>query len=107
MKRSRRNFLILATAAATPALARIAKAEDYPSRPLHLVIQIPPGGSPDIVGRLMAQWLSDRLGQPVLVDKRAGANGQIGTEIAAKKGADRYTLLPALLAQHIHPSHYH
>ena len=107
MKRSRRNFLILATgAAASPALARIAKADDYPSRPIHLVIQIPPGGSPDIVGRLMAQWLSDRLGQPVVVDNRAGASGNIGTEFALKAAPDGYTLLLAMSANAINPSIY-
>ena len=107
MKRSRRNFLIVATgAAASPALARIAKADDYPSRPLHLVVQIPPGGSPDIVGRLMAQWLSDRLGQPVVVDNRAGASGNIGTEFALKAAPDGYTLLLAMSANAINPSIY-
>ena len=107
MKRSRRNFLILATgAAASPALSRIAKADDYPSRPLHLVVQIPPGGSPDIVGRLMAQWLSDRLGQPVVVDNRAGASGNIATEFALKAAPDGYTLLLAMSANAINPSIY-
>jgi tripartite-type tricarboxylate transporter receptor subunit TctC len=107
MKRSRRNFLILATGvAATPALARIASADDYPSRPLHLIVQIPPGGSPDIVGRLMGQWLSERLGQPVVVDNRAGASGNIGTEYALKAAPDGYTLLLAMSANAINPSIY-
>src|ERR1700726_3523020 len=100
MKRSRRNFLMVATgAAASPALSRVAKADDYPSRPVHLVIQIPPGGSPDIVGRLMAQWLSERLGQPVVVDNRAGASGNIATEFALKAAPDGYTLLLAMSAR--------
>src|SRR6202166_5209023 len=107
MKRSRRNFLILAMgAAASPALSRVAKADDYPSRPIHLVIQIPPGGSPDIVGRLMGQWLSERLGQPVVVDNRAGASGNIGTEFALKATPDGYTLLLAMSSNAINPSIY-
>src|ERR1700685_3960184 len=106
MTHSRRSFLMLATAAATPALARVAKADDYPSRPLHLIVQIPPGGSPDIVGRLMAQWLSERLGQPVVVDNRAGASGNIATEFALKAAPDGYTLLLAMSANAINPSLY-
>jgi tripartite-type tricarboxylate transporter receptor subunit TctC len=106
MTHSRRTFLMLATAAATPALARTAKADDYPSRPLHLVVQIPPGGSPDIVGRLIAQWLSERLGQPVVVDNRAGASGNIGTEFALKAVPDGYTLLLAMSSNAINPSIY-
>jgi tripartite-type tricarboxylate transporter receptor subunit TctC len=106
MTHSRRTFLMLATAAAMPTLARIAKADDYPSRPLHLVVQIPPGGSPDIVGRLMAQWLSERLGQPVVVDNRAGASGNIATEFALKAVPDGYTLLLAMSSNAINPSIY-
>jgi tripartite-type tricarboxylate transporter receptor subunit TctC len=107
MKRSRRSFLTLAAGVvAAPALARFAAADDYPSRPIHLVVQIPPGGSPDIVGRLMAQWLSDRLGQPVVVDNRAGASGNIATEFALKAPADGYTILLAMSANAINPSIY-
>jgi tripartite-type tricarboxylate transporter receptor subunit TctC len=106
MKQSRRNFLKVAAAAVAPALPRIAQADDYPTRPIHLVVQIPPGGSPDIVGRLMAQWLSDRLGQPVVVDNRAGASGNIGTEYALKAAPDGYTLLLAMSANAINPSIY-
>ena len=92
--------------AASPALARIAKADDYPSRPIHLIVQTPPGGSPDIVGRLMAQWLSERLGQPVVVDNRAGASGNIATEFALKATPDGYTLLLAMSSNAINPSIY-
>jgi len=108
MRHSRRKILSLAAGAvAMPAVARIAMADDYPSRPIHLVVQIPPGGSPDIVGRLMGQWLSDKLGQPVVVDNRAGASGNIGTEYALKAAADGYTLLLAMSANAINPSIYH
>ena len=107
MKHSRRKiFKLAAGAVATPAVARIAKADDYPSRPIHLVVQIPPGGSPDIVGRLMGQWLSEKLGQPVVVDNRAGASGNIGTEYALKAAPDGYTLLLAMSANAINPSIY-
>src|SRR5215475_11514421 len=108
MSKARRHFLKLAAGAvAAPALARIAVTDDYPSRPIHLVVQIPPGGSPDIVGRLMGQWLSDKLGQPVVVDNRAGASGNIGTEYALKAAPDGYTLLLAMSANAINPSIYH
>jgi len=108
MRHSRRNiFKLAAGAVAAPALARVAMADDYPSRPIHLVVQIPPGGSPDIVGRLMGQWLSDKLGQPVVVDNRAGASGNIGTEYALKAAPDGYTLLLAMSANAINPSIYH
>jgi len=108
MQLRRRHFLKLAAAAvATPSLARVAMADDYPSRPIHLVVQIPPGGSPDIVGRLMGQWLSDKLGQPVVVDNRAGASGNIATEYALKATPDGYTLLLAMSANAINPSIYH
>ena len=107
IKHSRRKILsLVASAVAMPALVRIAMADDYPSRPIHLVVQIPPGGSPDIVGRLMGQWLSDKLGQPVVVDNRAGASGNIGTEYALKASADGYTLLLAMSANAINPSIY-
>jgi tripartite-type tricarboxylate transporter receptor subunit TctC len=111
MDKARRHVLKLTAAAlAAPpfatALTRIARAEDYPSRPIHLVVQIPPGGSPDIVGRLMAQWLSDKLGQPVVVDNRAGASGNIATEFALRAPPDGYTLLLAMSSNAINPSIY-
>ena len=108
MKHSRRKiFQLAAGAVVMPAVTRIAMADDYPSRPIHLVVQTPPGGSPDIVGRLMGQWLSDKLGQPVVVDNRAGASGNIGTEYSVKAAPDGYTLLLAMSANAINPSIYH
>jgi tripartite-type tricarboxylate transporter receptor subunit TctC len=69
MKLSRRSFLHLATgAAALLALPHIAKPQAYPSRPVHIVLGFPPGGSSDVIGRVMAQWLSERLGQPFVFD---------------------------------------
>jgi tripartite-type tricarboxylate transporter receptor subunit TctC len=80
MKLPRRKFLHLAAgAAALPALPRVACALDYPTRPVHIVVPYPAGGAPDIIGRLIGQWLSERLGQQFIVDNRPGAASNIGT----------------------------
>jgi tripartite-type tricarboxylate transporter receptor subunit TctC len=94
MKLPRRNFLHLtAGAAALPALSRFARAQAYPTRPVHLIVPIAPGGATDIVGRLMGQWLSERLGQPFVVENRTGAATNLGTEAVVRAPADGYTLL--------------
>jgi tripartite-type tricarboxylate transporter receptor subunit TctC len=94
MEFPRRTFLHLAAgAAALPALPRMARAEAYPSRPVRIVVGFAAGGATDIQARLMGQWLSDRLGQQFIVENRAGASGNIGTETVAKAPADGYTLL--------------
>jgi tripartite-type tricarboxylate transporter receptor subunit TctC len=80
-------------AAALPALPRIASALDYPTRPAHIIAPYPPGAGPDIIARLIAQSLSERLGQQFIVDNRPGASSNIGTEIVAKAAPDGYTLL--------------
>ena len=93
-KLPRRRFLHLAAAAAVlPGVSRMASAQDYPTRPLRLVVGFPAGGPNDILGRLMAQWLSERLGQPVEVENRPGASGNIGTEAVVRAPPDGYTLL--------------
>ena len=89
-----------------PAVSRIARAQSYPARPVHLIVSVAAGGSPDIIGRLTAQWLSERLGQPFVVDNRAGAAGNIGTEFALKAAPDGYTLLLALSSNAINASLY-
>ncbi len=90
----RRRFLRLATAAAAwPVLPRIASAQAYPSRPLRWVVGFPPGGGGDIVSRIMAAWLAERLGQPVIVENKPGAASNISVQAVANAPADGYTLL--------------
>jgi tripartite-type tricarboxylate transporter receptor subunit TctC len=96
MKISRRQFLQLAAgAAAVPAIPRIARAQAYPSRPVHLVVGFPPAGSSDITARLIGQWLSEHLGQQFVIENRSGAGGNLATEAVAKAPPDGYTLLLA------------
>jgi tripartite-type tricarboxylate transporter receptor subunit TctC len=81
MKLPRRRFLHLAAgAAALPVVSRDARAQTYPTRPVRLVVGGPPGGGLDIVARLIGQWLSERLGQPFVIENRPGAGGNIATE---------------------------
>jgi len=101
----RRRFL-QAAAAALAAWPRAARALDYPTRPVRLVVSVPAGGSPDIIGRLIAQWLSDRLGQPFVVENRSGASANIGTETVVRAPPDGYTLLLAMSANAINASVY-
>src|SRR6202040_2195971 len=80
-----------------------ANAQDYPARPVRLIIPFPPGGSNDVVGRLIATHLGERLGKQVVVDNRSGAGGVIGTEIVAKSPPDGYTLLIISMAHAVNP----
>ncbi|MET0634193.1 MAG: tripartite tricarboxylate transporter substrate-binding protein, partial [Xanthobacteraceae bacterium] len=82
-----------ATAAVVPAVAGTASVQDYPTRPVRFVVSFPAGGPNDILGRLMGQWLSERLGQPFVVENRPGASGNIGTEAVVRAPPDGYTLL--------------
>jgi tripartite-type tricarboxylate transporter receptor subunit TctC len=84
--------LLLATAAALAALTQAAPAQDYPTRPIHMVIAYPAGGPTDFVGRLMAEKLKDLLGQPVIIENKAGASGTIGADYVAKAAPDGQTL---------------
>ncbi|HUC51929.1 MAG TPA: tripartite tricarboxylate transporter substrate binding protein [Xanthobacteraceae bacterium] len=104
----RRHFLQLATGAASlalsPALPPHAMAQDYPTRPVHLIGETPAGGSPDIIARVIGQWLSERLGQPFVVDDRAGASGNLATEYVVNSAPDGYTLLVAISSNAINAS---
>ena len=94
MKLPRRNFLhVAAGAAALSAVARFARAQAYPTRPVRIVVGFASGSAPDIIARLMGQWLSERLGQQFLVENRPGAGTNIGTEAVVRAPADGYTLL--------------
>jgi tripartite-type tricarboxylate transporter receptor subunit TctC len=94
MKLARRTLLRLAAGAvASPTISRIASAQTYPARPVHLIVGFAAGGPQDIVMRLMAQWLSERLGQSFIVENRTGAGGNVGAEAVAHAPADGYTLL--------------
>jgi tripartite-type tricarboxylate transporter receptor subunit TctC len=93
MKLRRRRFLQLAVGAATlPVLPRIASAQTYPARPVRFIVGFPAGNAPDIIARLVAQWLSERLGQQFIVDNRPGAASNIATEAALAAPPDGYTV---------------
>ncbi|HEV3160846.1 MAG TPA: tripartite tricarboxylate transporter substrate binding protein [Xanthobacteraceae bacterium] len=94
MNLPRRKFLYLATtAAALPSLTSIAGTFDYPTRPVRLILSFPAGGPNDVVGRLLGRWLSERLGQPFIIENRSGAGGTVGTEVVVRAAPDGYTLL--------------
>jgi tripartite-type tricarboxylate transporter receptor subunit TctC len=86
MKLPRRAFLHLAAgAAALPTVSRIARAQAYPSRPVRVIVPFAPAGSADITARLIGQWLSERLGQPFVIENRPGASTTIGTEAVVRR----------------------
>jgi len=94
MNLRRRKFLHLAAGAiSVSAVSRITKAQDYPTRPVRIIVPNTPGGSNDQYVRLIAQWLSERLGQPFVIENRPGAGSNIGTEAVVRSPADGYTLL--------------
>jgi len=94
MNIARRHFLRLAGVAAfLPAMTHVAQAQTYPSRPIQLIVGFPAGGPNDILARLMAQWLSARLGQPVVVENKTGASSNTATEAVVRAPGDGYTLL--------------
>src|SRR5437660_12377378 len=100
IKLPRRRFLHLAAAAvALPAVARIARAQTYPSRPVRLLVGFPPGGPSDIMARLIGQFLSERLSQPFIIENRPGASGNIGTGAVGNAPPDGLTI-PLATAPH-------
>src|SRR5436305_2051441 len=107
MKLPRRQFLRLATIAISfPAVLRIANAQGYPTRPVRIVVGFAAGGAPDIAARLVAQWLSERLGQQFIIENRTGAGGNIATEAVLDAPADGYTLLLDSLANAVNATLY-
>src|SRR5215510_9836944 len=94
MKLPRRNFLHLAAgAAALPAVSRIARAQAYPTRPMRIIVGFPAGGGSDIIARLMGLYLSERLGQPFIIENRPGAGSNIATEAVVRAPPNGYMLL--------------
>ena len=103
----RRDFLHLSTiTVALPALSRIARAETYPSRPVRIIVPYPPGIAPDIATRLLADSISQKLGQQFIVDNRPGGAANIGTEMVVRAAPDGYTLLTLTMTNSINVSLY-
>ena len=107
MKFPRRAFVHLAAgAAALPVQSGVARAQAYPSRTARIVVGFPAGGATDIQGRLMGEWLTDRLGQQFIVENKPGASGNIGTDTVAKAAPDGYTLLQVVTPNAINAALY-
>jgi tripartite-type tricarboxylate transporter receptor subunit TctC len=107
MKLPRRKFLHLAAgAAALPAASRIASAQTYPTRPVRIIVGFPAGSTSDIGARLIAQWLSERLGQPFVVENRPGVGTHTATEAVVRAPADGHTLLMITLTNAINVAFY-
>jgi tripartite-type tricarboxylate transporter receptor subunit TctC len=107
MKLPRRKFLHLAAgAAALPTISRIARAQAYPTRPVRIVVPATAGGGLDVLARLMGQWLSERLGQPFIIENRPGAGTILGTEAVVRAPADGHTLLMIGVANAINATLY-
>jgi tripartite-type tricarboxylate transporter receptor subunit TctC len=107
MKLPRRQFLHLAAGAVTlPVVSHIARAQTYPARPVRLIVGFAAGGSTDIVARLIGQGLSERLGQPLIIENKAGAGSNIATEVVVRAAPDGYALLTVGTANAINATLY-
>lgn len=107
MRIHRRHLLHLAAgAAALPAMPGLSRADTYPSRPVHVIVGFPPGSAPDIITRLAAQWMSERLGQSFVVENRPGAGSNIGTELVVRAEPDGYTILSDVLTNVLNTALY-
>src|SRR5262245_52895644 len=104
MKLPRRKFLHLAVGAA--AVPRVVRAQAYPTRPVRIIVGYPPGGATDAIARLIAQPLSERLGQQFVVDNRPGPGGNVGTEAVVRSQPDGYTLLLVFSGNAINATFY-
>ena len=93
-------------AAALPAVSRIASAQTYPSRPVRIVVGLAAGGVNDVLARLIGQWLSERLGQPFVIENRSGAGTNVGTEVVVRAPPDGYTLLQVATSSAINATLY-
>jgi tripartite-type tricarboxylate transporter receptor subunit TctC len=103
----RRKFLrLMASTAVLSGISQMAGAQAYPSRPVHLIVPFTPGGTTDIVARLVGQWLSERLGKPIIVEDRPGAGTNVGTEVLVNAAPDGYTLLVASVASAVNATLY-
>ena len=103
----RRRFLSLAAgAAALPAVSKIARAQAYPTRPVRIIVAVAAGSAPDILARLIGQWLSERLGQPFIIENRPGAGSSVAAEVVVNAPADGYTLLVAGTANAVNATLY-
>src|SRR5690349_8464288 len=107
MQLARRRFLHLTAAvAALPLASRVARGDTWPSRPVHIISGFPPGGPADILGRLIGQYVSERLGQPVIIENKPGAGSNTATEFVARSAPDGYTLLVMTTANTINATLY-
>jgi tripartite-type tricarboxylate transporter receptor subunit TctC len=102
----RRLLQMAATAAALLVLPHFARAQAYPSQPVRIIVATSAGGTTDIVARLIGQWLTERLGQPFVVENRPGGGNNIGTEAAVRAPADGHTLFMANTVNAINATHY-
>jgi tripartite-type tricarboxylate transporter receptor subunit TctC len=106
MELCRRTFLHLAVGAAAVAVPRPAWPQAYPTQPVRLIVGFGPGGAPDILARLTAQWLSERLGQPFVVENRPGASGNLATQVTIEAPPDGHTLLLVSLSNAVNVTLY-